>query len=78
MNRNRKPARSTLDEAPHRNRAVRGSDRLRTNVYAEASKGTTWFRTRVLPVIEKHRAAGDVVRFVAGVWQVNGSQLEVA
>lgn len=78
MNRKRKTARPTLDGAPHRNRAVRGSDKLRTGVYAEASKGTSWFRTKVLPIIEKHRAMGDIVRFASGVWYVNGSQLEVA
>lgn len=78
MNHNRKPARSTLDEAPHKNRAVRGSNRLRTNVYAEASKGTHFFRTKVLPLIERHRLSGDVVRLVDGVWHVNGSQLVVA
>ena len=78
MNRNRKPARSALDEAPHKNRAVLGSARLRTNVYAEASGGTHFFRTKVLPLIERHRLSGDIVRFVNGVWHVNGSQMEVA
>lgn len=71
-------ARRTLDGSPAHNRGLRTCDKLRTGVYAETSKGSHWFRTKMLPLIERHRKAGDIVRFIQGAWHVNGARLEVA
>lgn len=62
---------------PHMNRPVRASDRDTSGVYAKAEDADHFFKTRLLPAIEKARSQGQLVRLVSGTWHVNGVQLEV-
>lgn len=59
------------------NRGVKGSNKLRTGVYAEASEAEHYFKRKVLPKIEAARKAGHIVRFMNGRWLINGAVLEV-
>lgn len=59
------------------NRAVRGSERDGSGVYAKAHEPEHYFKRKVLPLIEAARKRGDMVRFFAGRWTINGHPLEV-
>lgn len=59
------------------NKALRGSMRNTTGVYAVAGEPEHFFKRKVLPLIEAARKRGDMVRFVGSIWTINGQPLEV-
>jgi len=70
-----KPARAPGGGAS--NRGLRLSERDTTGVYAKAREAEQFFKRRVLPRIEAARRRGDMVRFLNGVWSINGQPLKV-
>lgn len=59
------------------NRALKGSLRDTSGVYAKGEDAAHFFKRKVLPAIEAARKAGHVVRFMNGGWLINGNPLEV-